>query len=213
MSHLFLALITAFSFSTLASAEDFSAGREASERAQARMLQTLSKSQTDSVREGVNEMMKVTVDTLVELGHTREASRLQKEWVKVRAWLNTTEDLGDHDPLSKWLSATYNMVHGILGAKRMAQLHLDDIFVINYALPVVTSPQHDWGRMEYALHFIPFTGVVVFWAGMNACMDALAGQRGAFVFCERINNTLKHSAMNGVAPRLADFIYNKFRSY
>jgi hypothetical protein len=208
-----LAVITFIAVTTQVHANDFSTGEAAAERAQQQMIQTLSKSQTDSVREGVDQMMKVTVETLVEMGHQREASRLQKEWVKVRTWLSTTEDLGDHDPLSKWLSATYNVIHGVLGAKRMAQLHLDDIFVINYALPVVISPQHDWGRMEYALHFIPFTGVVVFWAGMNACMDALAGRRGAFVFCERINSTMKRAAMSGVAPKLAGFIYSKFRSY
>lgn len=50
-------------------------------------------------------------------------------------------DLGDHDPLSQWLAAEYKKILGVLGDQLCEMLHISDLNVINYGVPVVFHPK------------------------------------------------------------------------
>jgi hypothetical protein len=56
------------------------------------------------------------------------------------------EDMGDHTPLSLWLAIVTDLLQLTLGPQVMEWTHLDDLRIMNYAIPVVFHPQasSDW---------------------------------------------------------------------
>ena len=194
-----------------AKASQLNIGAEKALRMEAQIVSQLSGLEVDALQEALEQMITISEKALLSEGHKREASVLRNEWSKVKAWL-ISEDLGDHRPLSKWWAHVYNIVERVLGPARMSQLHLDDIFVINFAVPVVIDPRGDWNKREYSRHFVPLAGVVVFWSSIGACMNGLAGTRGSFAYCERVATLLKRGMSTGIGPMLSNFVFDRFNS-
>ena len=78
-------------------------------------------------------------------------------------------DLGDHEAI-EWLLDFYTQLEGFLGPSYLAQLHLDDIRTLAYAIPVVFAPaRSDIDKPEYKLHFVPFSKAIGYWTVLGGC--------------------------------------------
>src|SRR3972149_2026155 len=110
----------------------------------------------------LNAIVRFAAFKLKAKGHKAKANQLIKEWEG--KWsgyiMHVGRDLGDHRPLSQWLAEKYAMLELILGADLCHMLRLDDLKIINYAIPVVFSCVDNVNEVEFGKHFIPFSGTV-----------------------------------------------------
>lgn len=161
------------------------------------------------VKATLDEAFKIAVRALAESGHRQDAVRLEREWKALAPkFFGPVEGLGDHRPLSQWLARTYSMLEQRLGSARMKDLHLDDIYVVNYAIPVVIDPTGPWNKREYGRHFIPLSGVVTYWSTLKECMSRFNSYR----LCDRAAEFLEKRVMADVGPKLSDYVYMRFNT-
>jgi hypothetical protein len=157
-------------------------------------------------------LIRTACKQLVVSGHSSEAQEILDGWES--QWSHyvsriTPRDLGDHAPLSKWLSVIYIVLDTLLTTTVMENLHLDDIHILNYAIPVVFSPcDPEWDKREYKLHFVPFAGVVTYWAVWAGCITL---SQGATVsLCTTIGSTSECLMKTLPAGLLSNLTYNIF---
>lgn len=135
-----------------------------------------------------------------------------------RLYLTGFRDVGDHPPLSDWLSIWYSTLVIVLGERTVELLHLDDINTLNYTIPVVFQPCGDkrfpppvpWGGEEYSKHFVPFSGVVSYWVSWGACVGATWGAGAIGLVCVPIAEIIRKGVEHYIAPPLSDRVYNYF---
>lgn len=174
---------------------------------------------------GLERIVKFASFILKRKGHSRLAAQFEKEYTDhyVHATLNyylgvEQTDLGDHPPLSEWLAKWYDKLESVLGEKLMELLHLDDIKIFNYAVPVVFQPKGDkrfppvvpWGMQEYSLHFVPFGGIVAYWSTWAVCVGATWGMGAVTFICSPIGSVSEYATVRWVAPPLSDWVYKRF---
>jgi hypothetical protein len=143
-------------------------------------------------------------------GHPEEADKLLDEWQSEFSpmFLNT-KGLGDHEPLSDWLAIWYVTLELLLGETFMKMTHLDDINIINFAIPVVFNPcDPEWDKPEYNLHFTPLAGVLTYWVAWGACVGATYGS-GIIFICSAIGSAGEHIMVTFFAPKISDRIYER----
>ncbi|MBY0470975.1 hypothetical protein K2X30_07370 [bacterium] len=187
-----------------------------------RLVTDLSNMKFGSTAElALNNMLAVGAEMLAQNGHADLAQKLQADWNshyrRVVASGNLHAfDVGDHEPLSKWLEHTYDMLRANAGPIIDQFPILADINTMNFAIPVVFSPSGDkksgqtWDLNEYRKHFIPFTEISVYWVSYGVCIYYTGADiMGGDGTCGNISGLLKTVAGHTLAPRLADYIYNK----
>ncbi len=170
----------------------------------------------------IEKMIEVATDQLRKAGYKTEATRIQNEFDKdfkgyttklIDKRLKGFGDIGDHRPLSKFLTDLYNTLLELLGPQVMALTHLEDIFTLNYSIPVVfhlegvTTDEID--APEYALHWNPFWGVVTYWTVWISCEVVTYGG-GMFIVCAPAGMAAKFVVVRYVAPKFSDNGYEFF---
>lgn len=134
-------------------------------------------------------------------GHKDNSEELLKEWEGGWSlYLVVERGLGDHAPLSQWLAEKYAMIEFLLGVDICHSLRLDDINTINFGLPVVVFCEDGVDVDEYKLHFVPFSGVVVYWGSFFACVGGTWGT--GFLYCTPIAWGAEFATKEWVAPAL-----------
>ena len=129
--------------------------------------------------------------------------------------------IGDHTPISQWLSERYRTIEFILGRDFCINSHIASIHTINHALPVVFKPcsfdmngvQHE-RVVEYVNHFAKdqdygYHGLgmeVSYWAMYIGCSAATAGTGFVFV-CGLAGGITEKILGNFVLPGLGEKIY------
>lgn len=165
------------------------------------------------LHQALTTMIDTAAMALVENGQPAKANELRRQWSIVGAPLISPIDkLGDHRPMSDWLANVYRDLDHTLGTKTMQKLHLDDIFVVNYAVPVVIEPSGRWNGAEYGRHFVPLAGVITFWTSYAACVGVIKGLPVKYGYCVKTSEVLKSGMLWAVAPRLSDYVYGKFHN-
>lgn len=167
------------------------------------------------VNRTIESIVDRAAEELIERGFNDEARDIMVEWYAEYSMHLMREDLGDHRPLSQWLSDLYDRLESLLGPTVMALLHLDDIKVVNYAIPVVFDPRMETGwwsdpfpKQEYGEHFIPLSGVITYWAVWAACSFSTSGV-ASFVICSPAGSWSEWLAKKYFAPGLSDRIYDR----
>jgi len=155
-------------------------------------------------------MIRVAVQRLKNDGFEFEGQKIKKEWEEQwKGYIVRTRDLGDHAPLSQWLADTYKKIEALLGKEVCEWLHLDDINVMNYAIPVVFHPcDIEWDKAEYQRHFVPFCGVLAYWGTLVPCLLFSAGTM--VFFCSPIASLAEHLMVTFIAPGISDKVYERF---
>jgi hypothetical protein len=130
-----------------------------------------------------------------------------------------TEGLGDHRPLSLWLAIVYGILESRLGPNIMKMLHLDDINIFNFAVPVVRDPHESaaWClempntpcKVEYGEHFVPLAGVASYWISWALCTGATWGMGAVSFLCSPIADLTERIVCATVAPRLSNRIWDR----
>lgn len=125
-------------------------------------------------------------------------------------------DLGDHKPLSEWLAVKYEAIcgpDGTLGPEICKILHLDDINIVNYAIPVVFFRVPEYISIEeYSLHFVPLGGVCAYWVTWGACTAATFGT-GWFIICTPAGMAAEWITTKYIAPPVSDWAWERFNPY
>jgi len=131
-------------------------------------------------------------------------------------------DIGDHKPLIAWLANVMATLERTLGFGTCKALHLTDIDVFNYAIPIVFHPctfpmdavtvdrqteyrEHFADSPRYGGGLIP---VVVFWVADIVCSAATFGG-GWFFICTPISDLAEWAMQKWIAPKLSDDIFTK----
>lgn len=131
--------------------------------------------------QAIDALIKVAVVDLRARGHDHEADEIEgayfdrfEGFLEIHAAGRGFLDLGDHKPLSDWLAGVTEILRLLLGDTVMKMTHLDDLRILNYAIPVVFSPcTPEWhDRLEYKKHFVPLSGVLAYWSLWVACKVA-----------------------------------------
>lgn len=129
----------------------------------------------------IEALIGVAVANLRSRGHGREADEIEGAYfgrfvgfLEERAAGRGFLDLGDHKPLSEWLAVVTETLNLLLGERVMKLTHLNDLRVINYAIPVVMAPcTPEWSnRIEYRKHFMPLAATISYWSVWVACKIA-----------------------------------------
>jgi hypothetical protein len=96
-----------------------------------------------------DEMFHVASQEMAAVGDTAHAAQLQAEWNGIYKGMLIAQanglmgDTGDHAPLSVWVEQWYSIIALVLGPTVMERTHLEDIWVLNYTIPVVFHPQQN----------------------------------------------------------------------
>ncbi|NDC22505.1 MAG: hypothetical protein EBZ49_00020 [Proteobacteria bacterium] len=159
----------------------------------------------------------VAVKNLHRKGYTRTAREIESGWEErdgeiVRLAYRGERNIGDFEPLSKWLADAYDKIESKLGYQLCLALRLSDIKTINFGLVVVFRPCK-YGEEEFKKHFIhdeKYRGlapVVAYWTTIVACSFGTYGI-GYFFICSPIGMIVELGVDKKIAPYLAPKIYN-----
>lgn len=167
-------------------------------------------------------LIKMAVRELNRQGYPEKAAEVQSEYAEYANYLYITVmqeqqgllgDIGDHNPLSAWLTKLYNDLESILGFEVCHFLHLDDINTMNYVIPVVFHLKvlggDQIGEPEYALHFVPFSGITAYWTIWAICEVGTSGTAWVLV-CMPAGTGAEIITERFIAPPLAPKIYPVF---
>lgn len=156
----------------------------------------------------LDRMIRLAGAKLRREGHPFEAARIEREWRNEwKGRLVTMRDLGDYAPLSQWLADWYQRLVDLLGEEVCKALHLDDINIMNFAIPVVFRPCNpQWDIVEYQKHFVPFAGVLAYWTTWAVCSGVTAGLATLLV-CGPLGMAAEYLMVTRLAPGLSDRIW------
>lgn len=163
----------------------------------------------------IGQIIKLAVWKLKRTGHHQEANRIRQEWEgQYKGFLVLNQGIGDYKPLSEWLAGVYMIAELLLGVETCEFLHLDDIKIINFTIPVVFAMHDVLGpveidRAEYGLHFNPFAGVVAYWGVWAGCTAATWGS-GMFLICTPAGMGSEYLMLHQIAPMFAGSAYRFF---
>lgn len=98
--------------------------------------------------EAMGNLIEFAAQKLESRNREGDAFQLRDEWANHYSGvvLGAVSDVGDHEPLSAWISLWYAAMSGEFGDKFMEQSHLKDLWIMNAVLPVVFKPHasEDW---------------------------------------------------------------------
>lgn len=156
----------------------------------------------------VENITKQAIQELTDRGYDMEAQKVFSDYNRVKNSMGF-QDVGDHAPWAAFLTNLYNLLQATLGDKLMKQLHLDDIWEINYTVPVAMHPtNHEWDMVEYRKHFTVLAGVISYWVSFIACEIISYGAAISLV-CEPIGSMIELVMKDYIAPPISDKVYKR----
>jgi len=161
-------------------------------------------------------MVRRGAQLLASRGFRADAEKSVHDWNNLSTGIGAL-DVGDFTPMSTWLANYYEVLAQRFGEGILKQLHLDDILMLNYAIPVVFHPRgnskhHEkYDIKEYRMHFVPFSGAITYWLSWGVCTYAAAqtGIKAIQGQCGNIASLLRKGMVMYPAPKLADWIYKQ----
>lgn len=162
-------------------------------------------------------VIKIGVMNLRYRGFKKEATDLEMGYFKMthfveKVMLKPNRDIGDFEPLSKYLAAAYELLEYKLGYQICYTLRLSDIKSLNYAIPVVFR-MCKYPEDEFELHFIhdlKYRGLlplVSYWTTVITCSIATFGA-GYFFICSPIAMGVEFAMDRWVGPAIAPKLYD-----
>lgn len=165
----------------------------------------------------LDAVVRLGIWKLRQEGYNTRANRFENEWFSKHRGtvtriesevLGLTNEIGDYNPMSKWLSDFYAELEAVLGKTVCEFLHLDDINTLNFTIPVVFHMEEVLGPVsmdlnEYSLHFNPFWGVVAYWSVWAGC-EIVTASAGWSLACTPAGNVAEMMTKKYIAPPFAD---------
>lgn len=174
------------------------------------------KGMAERTNAALGAVIKIGVMNLKRHGYSKEATEIQNGWKLHNGELqrlvaNPGRDIGDFEPLNKYLAIAYFILEQKLGYDLCRTLRLSDIMTLNFCIPVVFAPCK-YGESEFTKHFVhddKYRGlapVVAYWVTSLTCSVATFGA-GYFFVCSPIGMLVELGTDRVVAPALAPKIY------
>ncbi len=163
---------------------------------------------------GFGALLNFAVKNLQDKGHHQLASQILNDWQYYSQTLSgdfTPWDLGDHRPVSEWLTWFYVQLESTLTKPFCEFFFLDDIKAFNYGYIVSFNPNGDpitketWNRQEYQKHFVPFATASFYWASYVAC--SVAAPFPASLGCSIALRAPRYVVKRWVAPPVGVEVY------
>lgn len=166
----------------------------------------------------LDTLFKVSIHQLKVKGHKDTAQEIERGWKRhngsvYRIVVYGKRDIGDFEPLSKFLADAYDKIEAKLGVQLCYSLRISDIKTLNYTIPVVFNPC-SVDENEYFMHFVHddtyrgFAPVVAYWGSMVVCIGATYGA-GALAICSPIAMAIEFAVDSRIAPAVAPRIYER----
>lgn len=179
--------------------------------------------QTERTAAALDHVLAIACFHARRVGREDVADQICGDWERrFRPYLMNVmaEGLGDHKPLSDWLAVVCMTLREILGETTYVALHLDDLDIINFGLPVMFDPHASaqWCREppdtecgeEYVEHTAPVIGVTTFWGTYWACVGGTIGVGLALSFvCTPAAMLTERLVLIRVAPGIAERIWTR----
>lgn len=166
----------------------------------------------------IGAMVKLATFRLREQGERDLATKIDLDWSEhfsgqLVKFVSGEEDLGDHAAWSFWIEALYIVLEAQLGTTTMEFLHLDDLHIVNLAVPVVFHLSMIGtdviDEAEYGKHFEPLAGVMAYWGTWIAC-EGVTMATGWFLVCTPAGMAAELVTVNYIAPRFTPMMYARF---
>lgn len=111
-----------------------------------------------NTRLALDHLIAVGVKALKDRGWKNDATEIATHWAALRPQFlvdsgNGLGKVGDHAAIA-WLLAVGNKLRSLLGDEVDVVLHLDDLIIFAYSIPVVFGCEDQVSQLEYALHFV-----------------------------------------------------------
>jgi hypothetical protein len=160
-------------------------------------------------------------------GYDREADEIGQEYADhyqdafLTQYLGVTKEIGDHPPLNEWLVKVHNKIEETIGEFLCKYFHLHDLYIFNYATPVVFKPKL-YLLPEYLDHFSGhlyagankwkhhgLAGVVTYWAVNITCQVGTMGMGAVTFVCGPIAGFSENIMDKRIAPPIGTKIWKK----
>lgn len=120
------------------------------------------------------------------------------------------QGIGDHDPI-KWMLNTWQTLDSLLGSQAMQLMHLDDIRIFAYTIPVVFWCVDNVDAQEFRAHFVGgedggFAGSTAYWVTMLSCTVGTYGTATSLM-CSPMGMLAEEITDRVIAPRLSDRVW------
>lgn len=173
----------------------------------------------------IGNMIKRADTVLRYKGFALEADKISVEYqthyrTAVVDYVVGKKELGDHPPLSKWLTTVHEKIEDLIGTYLCKYFHLHDIYIFNYTVPVVFHPEL-YKQREYLKHFAGrhqaffmwdyhgLAGVVTYWIVNIACSAGTSGMGAVAFVCGPISDLSEHYMDLDIAPPIATKIWER----
>lgn len=182
-------------------------------------------SQSIKTVEAMDNLFRLACFELRLTGHGDTADQVCRDWnnqfrgMILRAGRGE-EALGDHSPLSPWLAVTCITLKQLLGDFTYQALHLDDLEILNFGLPVTFDPHADsvWCneepqtpcRDEYREHSSLVQGVVSYWLAWGVCTGATWGAGAITFVCTPVGMVAEKVMLKTAAPKISDRVWDHY---
>lgn len=176
--------------------------------------------QTEKTAAALDHIFALACFNLRREGHDDVADQVCGDWERrFRPYLVNVmaEGLGDHKPLSEWLAVVCMALKSSLGEFTYVALHLDDLEIINFGLPVMFDPHAsaEWCRelpddpcdQEYKEHAAPVIGVTSYWLAYWGCTAGTMGAGALVLICTPVGMLTESIVMIRIAPGIAERIW------
>lgn len=177
------------------------------------------------IEDTLDKMMEKIHTVLMAEGHDKLANDIAYEYEQfyqkaLTRHLLGFDEIGDHPPMSEWLSDVHDRIHEALGDMICQYFHFHDIFIINYGLPVVFRPEF-YDLKDYKDHFAGHliwgwwwehhgvAGVVAFWLVDGTCIAASYGLGVITFVCSPIATLAENVMDKHIAPPIAQRIWER----
>jgi len=169
------------------------------------------------------------VNVLTFYGHVDEAQKIKAEYAKNYSTAYVTmfldngsvdKEIGDRPPVSKWIDDVHTQIEDALGLMLCKYFHLHDMYVLNYAIPTVFSPElyakkdyldafagHPITRLFWEHHGV--AGIVTYWAVNLTCMVGTSGMGAATFICGPISSIAENAMDRRIAPPVGTRIWER----
>lgn len=175
----------------------------------------------------LDNAMDRAISELRKRGHRDLADEAAADWnFRYRGFLTRmvlARDIGDHKPLSDWLSKFYLTVEDKIGRAACKALHISDIHSLNHGIAVVFKPctfdldgvsytRKEEYRQHFNGDFSPggFYGVLpvlVYWAVNVPCLMGTAGL--AAFLCGPAASIGEYVTYKWIGPKVSDRIFTR----
>lgn len=198
MKLLFILLISSISYSVTPRIDN-----DAIERT---LLEDLNNNRLiERTHDAIENILKFSSIELKKRKKQRLANKILYEWENTYSlFLLSSRGLGDHKPLSEWLSRVHQDIENVIGIDLCEMFHIHDLYIINYAIPVVFFCVDNVDEIEYLRHYQPLLGVIGYWTAYISCAVISYGNI-LFFICSPLAEVMRFISYEVIAPRTNEF--------